>query len=118
MDRIFVLTYIESEILGVRIFNDYNLALKEFLTHCIAETLEMLEKDNTDTVIDCTLEIQEPQESEFETIKQYDIDYFQTFIETKEDIEEYMGELHASLKNNVFDDSVLSTFPNSLTFES
>lgn len=107
---IYLLSYEESEILGYRIFNDYDRALKEFLKHNISEIKSVLEDDDYE-VTKCTLEIKKLEDNEYETIKEYEYEHFSYILENKEDPEAFMQELDTMLENNTLTHDVLDLFP-------
>jgi hypothetical protein len=112
MTTIYVLNYEETELLGYRIFSDYNAALKEFLSHCIAETKSLLQQEEEDDydMTKCTLEIKNLELSEYETLKEYDYDDFENLIESKEDVEEYLDLLQKMIDENKLDDEIIKLF--------
>jgi len=122
-DKLYVLTYNEVQIAGYRIFKTYEEGLKEFIKHCILETKDLLSEDDDDEEEDaadgkaedaedgeaeeeaveeydamsCVFEIQELQGSEFVTVREYDYDVFESFIEDKEDILSYLNDVEKSI---------------------
>lgn len=110
---IYVLTYEESEILGHRIFSDYQVALKHFLSHCMDETKILLEdvidndKESTSSyeITGCTLEIKNIQNNEYETDVVYDYEYFNLLIDQQDDVVEFIK----TLENMIGVDGVISS---------
>lgn len=123
-DKLYVLTYNEVQIAGYRIFKTYEEGLKEFIKHCILETKDLLSEDDdeeetadgddaegaeadADTedpedaeeydAMSCVFEIQELQGSEFVTVREYDYDVFESFIEDKEDILSYLNDVEKKI---------------------
>jgi hypothetical protein len=97
---IYVLSYEdETSIVGVRIFSNFNMALKEYLTHCITETRLLLtdDEEDTDSSLDCVLEIHDNVNGEYITVRQYDCSFFQKLLDSKEDIADYLDQLEESL---------------------
>ena len=111
---IYVLSYEdETSIVGVRIFADLHMALKEYLTHCITETrLLLADDDESESALDCVLEFHDNVNGEYITVRQYDCDFFQKFLDTKDNITEYLDDLEESLKNctEVEDQDLASLF--------
>jgi hypothetical protein len=126
-NKLYVLTYNEVQIAGYRIFKTYEEGLKEFIKHCILETKDLLSEDDEDDddeceaepeddeaeededeeedeeeeeeydAMSCVFEIQELQGSEYVTVREYDYDVFQSFIEDKEDILSYLNDVEKNI---------------------
>jgi len=125
-DKLYVLTYNEVQIAGYRIFKTYEEGLKEFIKHCILETKDLLSEDDDEEedaadgkaedaedgeaedaedeaeeeeydAMSCVFEIQELQGNEFVTIREYDYDVFESFIEDKEDILSYLNDVEKKI---------------------
>ena len=115
---LYVLTYHEIQIAGFRIFPLLEDAVKEYLKHCIMETQSLLEEEQLSqsesdvssiSELSCVLEVQELQNNEYVTIKEYDFETFQDIIDEKEDIDSFLTELDRSLEEKVPDD-ILAKF--------
>lgn len=124
-DKLYVLTYNEVQIAGYRIFKTYEEGLKEFIKHCILETKDLLSEEEDEEEADeaeggadeadeaeadedkedeeeydamsCVFEIQELQGSEYVTVREYDYDVFESFIEDKEDILSYLNDVEKKI---------------------
>ena len=110
---LYVLTYHEIQIAGFRIFPSLEEAVKEYLKHCIMETQSLLEEEEEDqsqsedsdiSELSCTLEVQELQNNEFITVKEYDFETFQEIIDSQEDIDAFLAELDRAIEEKVPDD--------------
>ena len=130
MSKLYVLNYNEVQIAGYRIFVSFEEALKEYLKHCILETRELLKEDcGSEPVselseseseeedaeeepeeaeefdeMSCTLEVQELQDNEYVTTKEWDYEAFQALLDEKEDIPAYLEELEQQLEAAVPED--------------
>jgi hypothetical protein len=74
------------------------------------ESVEEIEEDSGYDDMTCVLEIQELQGNEFMTIKEYDYEPFQMFLEEKEDIPEYLDELQKAIEENNIPQQLLDIF--------
>lgn len=116
-NKLYVLTYHEVQIAGYRVLNSYDIALKEYLKHCILETKELIEEDKeeqseTESFDDmtCIFEIQELQDNEYNTIKEYDYDFFQQLLDEVEDIPAFLDMLDKKLDANEIPQNILDLF--------
>lgn len=123
-NKLFVLSYHEVQIAGFRIFNSYDEALKEYLRHCIIETRELLseneepvsdaESSNEDSInfdeMSCVLEVQELQNTEYVTLKEFDYEQFQALIENIDDVEEYLDVLETKIDADEISEEILKLF--------
>jgi hypothetical protein len=109
---IYVLTYEEDEIIGNRIFDDYKIALIEFLKHNVSETKTLLEQDDEDDydITKCKLEIYKLINNEYELEKEYDYNLFEKLIESKDDIEEYLDEINDMVIDGNISDEITELF--------
>jgi hypothetical protein len=114
VSKIYTISYHEVQIAGYRTFIKYEDALKEFLKHCIMEVKSVLESpcsssdeeeeevvSDSDTNFDemtCVFEVQELQDNEFVTVKEYDFEAFQMVLEDVDDVQEYLEGLEKSLE--------------------
>lgn len=126
MSKLYVLNYHEVQIAGYRIFVSFEEALKEYLKHCILETRELLKEDcasepvsvlsETESEVagseeeaeteefdemSCALEVQELQDNEYVTTKEWDYEAFQAILEEKEDIPAYLDALEQHLETEI-----------------
>ena len=128
MSKLYVLNYHEVQIAGYRIFVSFEEALKEYLKHCILETRELLKEDcASEPVSDlsseeeaeeeleeeaeeefdemsCALEVQELQDNEYVTTKEWDYEAFQALLDEKEDIPAYLDALEQQLDTTIPED--------------
>ena len=102
MATIYVLNYEESEIIGYRIFDDFIVALKEYLSHCISETKSVLDQqeDEDYDITNCSLQIQKLKDHEYVSDKEYEYEQFEDLIGSKDDIEEYLSALEKTIKED------------------
>ena len=127
MSKLYVVSYHEVQIAGYRIFASYDDALKEYLKHCIIETQTLLDEDDDEDEekvedeekedeefdeLSAVLEIQELQDNEYVTIKEYDYEAFQVLIENKDDDEVpvFLDELEKNIENNTIPDEIRALF--------
>lgn len=126
MTKLYVLNYHEVQIAGYRIFVSFEEALKEYLKHCILETRELLKDDQESDAVSelsdsgsesqsggdqeseeefdsmsCALEVQELQDNEYVTTKEWDYEAFQALLEEKEDIAAYLDSLEQQLEGGL-----------------
>ena len=119
MSKIFTVSYHEVQIAGYRVFASYDLALKEYLKHCITETRTAINSDSSsesskssDNFDDmtCILEVQELDEGEYVTTKEYDYEVFQMIIEDIDDVCQYIDDLEQKLECNVIPEDIIELF--------
>jgi hypothetical protein len=136
-DKIYTLTYHEVQIAGYRVFNSYNEALKEYLKHCICETKSLLDspvnssdsssdcgsedgggkssesrddKSNDFDEFTCVFEVQELQDHEYVTVKEYDYETFQLALEDIDNIPDFIELLEAELEKGNIPKDLLVVF--------
>lgn len=119
--KIYTISYHEVQIAGYRTFTSYEKALKEYLKHCITETKTLItspesssdgnesDSDGFDEMT-CVLEIQELQDEEFVTTKEYDYEVFQMLIEEEEDVPSFLENLEKQLDNDSLSENILELF--------
>lgn len=132
-DKIFVLLSIDADISDFRLFNNYIVALKNYLKQCIIETRHLLEQSDEDDIqLSCSdsesmlsshivepvptymLQIYElnAKTQEFDPIDDYSIDNFQEFVNEKDDVEDYLDALEKIIDNDLdLPVDVLDYFP-------
>lgn len=132
-DKIFVLLSIDADISDFRLFNDYSVALKNYLKQCIIETRHLLDQSDEDdfslSISDSesllSSHINEPVQTyvlqiyelnnktqEYDAVNDYSIDNFQEFVNEKEDVEDFLDSLEKVIDNNLdLPVDVLDYFP-------
>lgn len=107
MNKLYVLLYNDVAIADFRIFNNFDDAFIEYLKFSVIETQKLLhdeesEKDDDSNEFEsltCSLQIYELDNSEFKTIKEFDIEFFQDILSSKEDFENYLNTLKIDIFN-------------------
>lgn len=137
MSKLYVLNYQEVQIAGYRILTSYDEALKEYLKHCILETRSLLAEDDDcgeeaeeeigsdsesgsvseseqqsqgDDELSCIFEIQELQDKEYITTKEYDYECFQSLLEDKDDIPAFLDDLEKAIDADQIPEDIKSLF--------
>lgn len=119
MSKLYVLTYQEVQIAGYRIFASYDEALKEYLRHCILETRELIREDEAaderseDSEFDemtCIFEVQQLEDKEYVTTKEYDYEAFQALLEEHEDTIAFLDKLEEQVDRDLVPGEIRSKF--------
>jgi hypothetical protein len=122
MSKIFVVSINqEYEETNNRIFSSFESALKLYLKICIseiksnyldAESVEILDSEEDFSMSSCSLMVYNHHEEkqEYESAYLFDLVAFEEFLESVDDVDEYITLLEKSLDDNVIPKPVLEAF--------
>lgn len=115
--KIFVVAYMDFSITDFKIYASYKEALKVYLQSSISETIKLLcdssdddegihvDSDSENEDLTCTLFVYELEGAEYKLVKDYDIDSFQDYIESREDAsKEFLAQLKQEIKQEIPED--------------
>jgi hypothetical protein len=122
--KLYVLAYMDFSITDFKIFASYTEALKIYLQSSITETIKLLcesdddegiyvdsDSDTSSENLTCSLFIYELEGHQYKLVKDYDIDSFQDYIESREDANrEFLTELKQQIKQDQIPDDIRACF--------